>query len=69
MTVDGPRGRGAGLWLWVGRAVLLLTLAVVLVLAIARFVAPAAAVSGSEELSWWELAVLGLVWHSRLALP
>ena len=61
MTVDGPRGRAARLWLWVGRAVLLLTLAVVLVLAIARFVSPPAAVSGSEELSWWEPAVLGLV--------
>lgn len=59
--MDGLRGRAARLWLWVGRAVLLLTLAVVLVLAIARFVSPASAISGSDELSWWQLAALGLV--------
>lgn len=67
--MDGLRGREARFWLWVGRAVLLLTPAVVLALAIARLVSPPAAVSGSEELSWWELAVLGLVLAFAFGAP
>lgn len=69
VTMDGLRGREARFWLWVGRAVLLLTPAVVLALAIARLVSPPAAVSGSEELSWWELAVLGLVLAFAFGAP